>query len=325
MFHPARRQLLQGTAAIAVLQALPALAQDGYPSRPVTLVVAYPAGGQNDTAARVVTQPIGGYWGQPIVVENKAGAGGAIGAQLVASAAPDGYSLLLLAINHVILPSLKADLPYDVEKDYAPVSLMAVFPIILVINPSLPFRTVQDLVRYAKSHPGELAFGSSGAGGGGHLAGELFCAKAGIKMLHVPYKGDAPALTDLMGGQTSCMFVSAGSVLPFVRSGKVRALGISTASRSALLPDLPTIAESGVPGYEANSWVGVVAPAGTPAAVVETINVHLRRSLESPAVKARVIDAGGEARAGTPEEFRNFIRSEKAKWAGIIKSANIHL
>ncbi len=325
MSQPSRRHLLQGATALAAAPTLSAFAQDGYPARPVTLVVAYPAGGQNDITARVVTQPLGGYWGQPVLVDNRAGAGGAIGAQLVAKAAPDGYSLLLLAINHVILTALKSDLPYNLEKDFAPVSLMAVFPIILVVNPSLPFKSVKELVAYAKTHPGELTFASSGAGGGGHLAAELFCAKTGVKMLHVPYKGDAPALTDLLGGQTSCMFCAASSVLPFIRSGKLRALGISTTRRSALLPEVPTIAEAGVPGYESNSWVGVVAPAGTPAAVVDKISANLRRSLDDPAIKAKVIDGGGEAQAGTPQQFRDFIQAEKTKWAGIIKQANIHI
>lgn len=325
MTLPTRRDWLSYAAAAPLAWALPSHAQDSYPARPVTLVVAYPAGGQNDIIARVVTQPLGGYWGQPVVVDNRAGAGGAIGAQLTAKANPDGYNLLLLAINHVILKTLRPSLPYEVEKDFVPVSLVAVFPIILVVNPNLPVRSVQEFVAMAKASPGKLTFGSSGNGGGGHMAAELFCERTGMKMLHVPYKGDAPALTDLLGGQVSCMFCAATSALPFVRSGKLRAIGISTASRSTLLPDVPTIAESGVPGYEANSWVGVVAPAGTPAAIVDKVHRNLRRSLDDPGVRAKVIDGGGEVQASTPEQFRGFIQAEKAKWAAIVKTANIQI
>lgn len=325
MTLPTRRDWLSYAAAAPLACALPSLAQDSYPTRPVTLVVAYPAGGQNDIIARVVTQPLGGYWGQPVVIDNRAGAGGAIGAQLAAKASPDGYNLLLLAINHVILKSLRPGLPYDVEKDFVPVSLVAVFPIILVVHPSSPVRSVQELVDMAKAKPGQLSFGSSGAGGGGHMAAELFCEKTGIKMLHVPYKGDSPALTDLLGGQVSCMFCAATSALPFVRSGRLRAIGISTAARSALLPNVPTIAESGVPGYEANSWVGVVAPAKTPAAVVARLHSNLQRSLDDPGVRAKVIDGGGEVQASTPEQFRGFIQAEKTKWAATVKTANIQI
>lgn len=325
MLHPSRRSLLQVASAVTAARILPGFAQERFPSRPVTLTVAYPAGGQNDITARVIAQPVAGYWGQPLVIDNRAGAGGAIGAQVVAKANPDGYNLLLLAINHVILSSLKSSIGYDVEKNFAPVSLLAVFPIILVVNPALPIKSVQELISYAKSHPGELTFGSSGTGGGGHLAAELFCARTGIKMLHVPYKGDAPALTDLMGGQISCMFCAATAVLPFIRGGKLRPLGISTTARSALLPDLPTIAEAGVPGYEANSWVGVVAPAGTPATVIAQINTNLQRSLADPRVKAKVIDGGGEVQPGTPDQLREFIQAEKTKWSAIVKSAHIQV
>lgn len=320
-----RRHLLQGATALIASSALPGFAQNGYPSKPVTLVVSYPPGGQNDITARVVAQPLADYWGAPMLVDNRAGASGAIGAQMVAKAAPDGYTLLLMAINHTILPALKASMPYDVEKDFAPVSLVASFPIVLVVNPSLPVHSVQEFIAYAKARPGEVSFGSSGTGGGEHLAGELFCNQAGVKLLHVPYKGSAPAVTDLLGGQIQAMFCAAPGALQHIKGGKLRALGISSKRRALVLPEVPTIDEAGVPGYESNSWVGVVAPAGTPPAIIEKINANLRRSLDDPAVKARLLELSGEPMPGTPQQFQSFIQAETAKWARTVKQANIEV
>ena len=320
-----RRQLLGSTAALAPLAALPASAQERYPARPVTLVVSYPPGGQNDITARVVAQGMGDNWGSQVIVDNKAGASGAIGAQLVARAAPDGYTLLLLAINHTILPALRASMPYDVMRDFAPVSLVASFPIVLVVNPSLPIHSVAEFIAYAKANPGRVSFGSSGVGGGEHLAGELFCNQAGIKLLHVPYKGSAPAITDLLGGQIQAMFCAAPGALPNIQSGKLRPLGISSRQRSAILPDVPTIDEAGVPGYASNSWVGIVAPAGTPEAVVERINANLQQTLNDKAIKTRLLELCGEPVPGTPAQFGDFIKAEGAKWAATVKQANIEI
>lgn len=320
-----RRGFLATMAGVAAAGWLPLVAADTYPAKIVTVVVAYPPGGQNDIAARLVTQPLSAFWSQPVVVENRAGAGGIIGAQSVAKSAPDGYTFLLAAINHSILTTLKPNLAYDLEKDFVPVGMVAAFPIILVINPSLPFKSVQDLIAYAKSNPNKLNYGSSGSGGGTHLAAELFCSMTGIKMLHVPYKGSAPAMADLLGGHINLMFADSPTALPQIRKDKLRALGISARQRSILMPDLPTIAESGVPGYESNSWVGIVAPAGTPAPVVAKVNADLVKVLNDQAVKAKLIEIGGEPSPGTPEQFGKFIHSETVKWARIIKEANIPL
>lgn len=320
-----RRHLLQGATALAAGGALPAFAQQNYPTRPVTLVVSFPPGGQNDIAARIVAQPMAGYWGSNMVVDNRSGASGAIGAQMVAKANPDGYTLLLLAINHTILPALRASMPYDVNKDFSPVSMVASFPIVLVVNPSLPIHSVQEFIDYAKKNEGKVSFGSSGVGGGEHLAGELFCSQAGVKLLHVPYKGSAPAVTDLVGGQIQAMFCAAPGALAHIKSGSLRAIGISSARRSQVLPDVPTIAEAGVPGYEAGSWVGVVAPAGTPQAVIETINANLRRALDDQGIKERLLELCGEPAPGTPQQFTDFIEAETTKWARTVKQANIEI
>lgn len=321
-----RRSFLAAMASLPAAGWLPAAAAaDVYPAKAVTLIVAYPPGGQNDVAARLVTQPLAAYWNQPVIVENRAGAGGIIGAQAAAKAAPDGYTLLLAAINHSILATLKPNMPYDLEKDLVPVGMVAVFPIILVVNPSLPFKSVQDLIAYAKANPNKLSYGSSGSGGGTHLAAELFCSMAGIKMLHVPYKGSAPAMTDLLGGHIQLMFADSPSAMPQIKKDKLRPLGISARQRSALMPELPTIAEAGVPGYESNSWVGIVAPSGTPAAVIAKVNADLVKSLNDPAVKAKLLEIGGEPMPGSPEQFGKFIHAEIAKWARIIKEARIPL
>lgn len=320
-----RRCFLATMASLAAAGWLPSAASDSYPAKPVTVVVAYPPGGQNDVAARIVTQPLAAYLNQPVIVENRAGAGGIIGAQMAAKSAPDGYTFLLAAINHSILTTLKPNMSYDLEKDFVPVGMVAAFPIILVTNLSLPFKSVQELIAYAKANPNKLSYGSSGSGGGTHLAAELFCSMTGIKMLHVPYKGSAPAMTDLLGGHIQLMFADSPSALPQIKKGKLRALGISARQRSVLMPELPTIAEAGVPGYESNSWVGIVAPAGTPAPIIAKVNADLVKSLNDPTVKTKLLEVGGEPMPGNPEQFGKFIHSETVKWAKIIKEANIPL
>lgn len=318
-----RRQFLAAAAGIAASTVMPGAHAAAYPEKPVTIVVAYPPGGQNDVAARIAGQGLSSHFNQSVIVENRAGAGGIIGAQAVAKAAPDGYTFLLVAINHSILTALKPNMPYSLEKDFAPVGMVAAFPIILVTNPSLPFNSVSDLIAYAKANPNKLTYGSSGAGGGTHMAAELFCNLTGVKMLHVPYKGSAPAIADLLGGHVQLMFADSPSALPHVKSGKLRALGISSRARSALVPDLPTISEAGVRGYEANSWVGLAAPAGTPAAIINKVSADLALSLNDPALKARLLAIGGEPMPGSAQQFGAFIQSENAKWVKIVKEGNI--
>ena len=330
MYHFIKSVFLVTCMAITVVLCVAApvstaQAASDYPAKPVKIVVAYPPGGQNDVAARIVGKSLTTHLNQPVVVENKAGAGGIIGAQFVASSAADGYTLFLVAINHAILTTLKPNTQYKLEKDFVPVGMVAAFPIILVIDPSLPFKSVQDLIAYAKANPNKLTFGSSGPGGGTHLAAELFCSMTGIKMRHVPYKGSAPAMIDLLGGHIQMMFADSTSALQHMKDGKLRALGISSQQRSSLVPELPTIAEAGVPGYESNSWVGIIAPAGTPAAIVTKVNADLVKSLNDPAVKSQLLAIGGEPRPGKPEQFGNFIHAEIAKWAKIIKEVNLPL
>jgi len=320
-----RRHALAAAAGLAAMSVSPFAMPQAYPARPITIVVAYPPGGQNDVAARIVSQALAAQLKQSVVVENRAGAGGIIGAQQAAKAAPDGHTFLLAAINHAILTTLKPNMPYDLERDFVPVGMVAAFPIILVTNPSLPIKSVQELIAFARDNPNKLTYGSSGNGGGTHLAAELFCSMAGVKMMHVPYKGSAPAMTDLLGGHVQLMFADSPSALPHIRSGKLRPLGISSRQRSALVPELPTIAEAGVPGYESNSWVGLVAPAGTPADIVGKVNAELVAALSDPAVKGRLLDIGGEPRPARPEQFGRFINDETGKWARIIKEAKIPL
>nr|WP_145545866.1 tripartite tricarboxylate transporter substrate binding protein [Variovorax boronicumulans] len=323
MAHPTRRQLVLATASLV---ALPAFAQSsGYPTRPVKFTVPFPAGGPVDVTARAMAQKLGELWGHPGIVDNRAGAGGIVGAEIAAKQPADGYNLFVCAIHHSVLPALKPGLTYDIEKDFVPVSFGAMFPIILVAHPSLPAKNVAELVALAKKEPGKIAFSSSGNGGGTHLAGELFNMQAGVQLQHIPYKGSAPAMTDLLGGQVQLMFADAPTALPQIRAGKVRALGVASAQRSALLPELPTIAEAGVPGYEAYSWAGLVAPKGTPPDIVAKISADLQKVMTQPDVKQRLYDAGAEAMPTTPEKFAQMLRSEIAKWGKVVKTANIKM
>lgn len=324
MVATTRRQLLIASAGVAASIALPASGAGTYPERPVMIVVAYPPGGQNDVAARIAAKALSTQLKQPVIVDNKAGAGGIVGAQAASRAPPDGYTLLLVAINHSILTALKPNMPYNLEKDFAPIGMLAAFPIILVTHPSLAVTSVKDLIAYAKANPNKLTYGSSGPGGGTHLAAELFCNLAGVKMMHVPYKGSAPAITDLLGGHIQLMFADSPSALPHIKTGKLNPLGISSRTRSPLVPEVPTIAEA-LPGYESNSWVGLAAPAGTPPDVIRTLSAELVKSLNDPGVNASLLQIGGEPRAGTPDEFRAFIQAENQKWARIVKEAKIPL
>jgi tripartite-type tricarboxylate transporter receptor subunit TctC len=317
-----RRHVLALAGALLAATALPALAQS-YPAKPVRFIVPFPPAGPVDTTARAFTQKLSAYWSQQALVENRAGAGGIVGAEAAAKSAGDGYTFFVGSIHHSVLPSLNPKLPYNIEKDFVPVTFAAQFPIILVAHPSVPAQTVQELIAYAKKNPGKLAFGSAGNGGGTHLAGELFKSMAGVDLLHVPFKGSAPAMTDLLGGQVQLMFSDAPTALPHIKSGRVRALGVGSPKRSALVPDVPTIAESGVKGYDAYSWAGVFAPAGTPKEIVAKVNADIVKALSDAEVRKRLLEAGAEASPGTPDQFGAFVKAEIGKWAKVVKDANI--
>ena len=303
--------------------AMDAFAQaPAYPTKPIRLVVPFPAGGATDILARAVAQKLTEAWGQAVVVDNRPGAGGNIGSELVAKATPDGYTLEMGTVGtHAINASLYAKMPYDHVKDFAPVILVAGVPNVLVVTPSLPANSVQELIAYAKANPGKLNFASSGSGTSIHLSGELFKVMAGVEMTHIPYKGSAPALQDLIGGQVQLMFDNLPPSLPQIKSGKLRALGVTTATRSAALPDTPTIAESGLPGFEASSWFGVLAPAGTPPAIVAKLNTEIARWLATPEAREKLVALGATAAGGTPEDFARHIAAETAKWAKVVKDS----
>jgi tripartite-type tricarboxylate transporter receptor subunit TctC len=319
-----RRRAIAAGAALAA-GGLPAslFAQQGFPNRPVKFVVPFPAGGPVDTTARAMAQKLGELWGQAGVVDNRAGAGGIVGAEIASKLPADGYNLFVCSIHHSVLPSLRPKLPYDIEKDFVPVSFGAMFPVILVAHPSVPATNVRELIALAKQQPGKLAYGSAGNGGGTHLAGELFNLQAGTKLQHIPYKGSAPAMNDLLGGQVQLMFADAPTALTQIRAGKVRALGVASAQRSTLLPELPTIVESGLTGYEAYSWAGLLAPAGTPREIVAKISADLQRVMTQPDVKQRLNEAGAEANPTSPERFGQMLRTEIDKWAKVVKAADI--
>jgi tripartite-type tricarboxylate transporter receptor subunit TctC len=303
----------------------PAKAQD-YPSKPIRLVVPFAAGGATDVLARLVGERLTASLGQQVVVDNRPGAGGNIGSDIVARAEPDGYTILMGAVGtHAINPSLYPKMPYDPVKDFAPVTLVASVPNVLVVNPEVPANSVQELIDLAKAKPGELNFASSGNGTSIHLSGELFKAMTGTDIVHVPYKGSGPAVTDLLGGQVQMMFDNMPSSLPHVKAGKLRALGVTSAKRSPALPEVPTIAEAGVPGYDATSWFGILAPAGTPEPVVTRLQGAIVQALGEPEMRQRMADLGAEPVGDTPAEFGQFITAELAKWAKVVNDAGVKL
>ena len=315
--------------AVAAMATAPgAIAQGAaaYPAKPVRLVVPFPPGGTTDILARAVAQKLSESWGQQVIVDNRPGAGGNIGSDLVAKAAPDGYTLLMGTVGtHAINPSLYTKMPYDHVKDFAPVILVAGVPNVLVVTPSLPVNSVKELIAYAKENPDKLNFASSGNGTSIHLSGELFRTMTGVQITHVPYKGSAPALADLMGGQVQLMFDNLPSSLQFIKAGKLRALAVTSSTRSAALPDVPTLAESGLPGFEASSWFGVLAPAGTPPETVARINGAIDAWLSSPEAKDKLISQGAIAAGGTPDAFARHIAAETAKWAKVVKASGAHV
>jgi tripartite-type tricarboxylate transporter receptor subunit TctC len=327
VFDSTRRNLLAASlAAPALLGTGTVFAQQTYPTRQVRFIVPFPPGGPVDTTARAFAVKLAELWGQPTLVDNRAGAGGIVGAEIAAKLPADGYNLFVCSIHHSVLPSMRPKLPYDIEKDFVPVSFGAMFPVVLVAHPSLPAKNVAELIALAKKQPGKISFGSAGNGGGTHLAGELFNMHAGTQLQHVPYKGSAPAMTDLIGGQVQLMFSDAPTALPQIKAGKVRALGVASAQRSALLPDVPTIADAGnLPGYEAYSWAALVAPAGTPKDIVAKISADLAKVMSQADARQRLYDAGAEAMPTTPEEFGQMLKKEIAKWNKVVKAANIQM
>jgi len=310
-------------AAALGLASLPAAAGD-YPDRPIRIVVPYSAGGTNDILTRLVGAKLQAVWGQPVVVDIRTGAGGNVGADQVAKAEPDGYMLLVTASPPLsINASLYRDLPFDPQRDFAPVSLLVEVPNLLEVNPRLPATTVAELVAYAKARPGKLNFASQGNGTTSHLAGELLRIKAGIDITHVPYRGTAPALNDLVAGNVDLMFDNLVSSLPFVRAGSLRALAVGSVARSAALPEVPTLIESGLPDFETTAWFAMVAPAGTPRAIVARLSAAAATALHDPDVAARLSDLGATTVASTPEALGARIASELARWGAVIKAANI--
>ncbi|HEY6864388.1 MAG TPA: tripartite tricarboxylate transporter substrate binding protein [Burkholderiales bacterium] len=307
---------------VLALASAGALAQGAFPQKPVRFVVGFTPGGPSDILARALGQKLADTWRSQVVVENRPGAGGNVAAEAVARAPADGYTWLLgnnsiLATNR----SLYRSLAYDPEKDFAPVALVAIQPNILVVNPQLPVRSVRELIALAKSKPGQLNYASSGSGAAAHLAAELFKAMTGVDMVHVPYKGAQPALTDVIAGQAQLMFATSASVIPYIRAGRLRALAVTTARRSPSVPDLPTVAEAGVPGFEAITWHGVVVPAATPAALVERLNRDIVAALGERDLRERLESLGAEVASGTPSDFAQYIAAEIPKWSKVVKDS----
>ena len=316
--------LFAAVAAVSLSQGAPAFAQAAasFPTKSVTIIVPATPGGAIDLVARLTGDQRSKDWGKPVVIDNKAGATGTIGTQAVATAAPDGHMLALVASSHAINPVMFKKLPYDTVKSFEPVILTHVVPLVLVVNPKLPVSSVKELIAYCKANPGKLTFASSGNGGAPHMSGELFKSMAGIDMTHIPYKGSAAAHPDLMSGQTQVMFDTLAAVQPHLKTGALKGLAVTTAKRVPGV-DLPTIAEAGLPGYETTTWGGVLAPAGTPKDVVAKLNAEFNKGLAQPDIKKKINDAGIDVAGGTPQQFADFLQAEMKKWAKVAKDANI--
>lgn len=317
--------LRRGVVAAALALALPlaAAAQETFPSKPVRIIVPYPAGGVADLLPRTVGQKLSEKWGQPVIVENRPGASGNIGMELGARSPADGYTIVLAPTGNLTVNPFLFKLPFDVVKDFAPITVLATSPNVLVVHPSVPAKNFRELVAYAKSNPGKLNFSSPGEGSGAHLAGELFNIEAGIKATHVPYKGMAPAVTDLLGGQVQMMFAGISTVLPHIKSGKLVPIAIATPQRSAQLPDVPTVAESGLPGFDVTSWYGLVVPAGTRPEIVQKLYRDTAEALRSEEVRAKLSGLGLDPMGNSPEAFERMIATESRKWSDIVRKAQI--
>lgn len=310
----------------AALLSLPTHAATAFPTKPIRIIVAYTPAGTTDILARAIGQKMSEAWNQPVIVDNRAGAAGNIGTEVAARATPDGHTLLMgTAGTHGINVSLYRKLSWHPVNDFAPVSLSAMVPNIMVVNNSLPVKNVREFVAHVKANPGKLSYGSPGNGSTAHLSMELFKSMTGSTIVHIPYKGSAGVLTDVMGGQIAVTIDNMPPYIPQVKAGKIRALAVSTNKRSSAMPDLPTIAEAGVPGYEAGAWFGLLAPTGTPKAIVAQLSAESARIIKLPDVSKRVSELGAEPVGSTPEQFGELIKTEIAKWAKVIKDANVEL
>ena len=316
---------MRGRAAFALAACIAcagARAADTFPDRPVRFLIPFAPSGSNDVVARILAHQLTDIWKQQVVADNRAGANGIIGIDLVAKAPADGYTLLIASTTFTMNPALYK-LPFDAVKDFAPVTLIADGPLMLCSNPAFPAKSVQELIAIAKAKPGELQYASSGLGGIAHLAGVLFERTAGVKLVHVPYKGSGAGVIDAVSGQVPLIFSSVSPVLPFVKNGRLRALGVGGAKRATFLPEVPTIAESDLPGYDSNMWWGIMVPAKTPAAIVHKLNRDIKRAAGASEVAARFADLGMEVRVSSPEEFSSIVAADIKKWAAIIKAANV--
>ena len=319
-FRPRFARLL--VVALVLLAPVLVSAQD-YPNRPIRFIVPYPPGGGTDVVARIMNEALAAELGQAIVIDNRGGAAGNVGTDLAAKAPADGYNILFTLSSHTINPKLYDRLPFDVERDFVPISLAAMIPQILVVHPAVPATNVKELVALAKANPGKLNYASVGTGSPGHIAGELFKLKTGVDIVHVPYKGGGPAVVDTIGGQVQLLFVSMPAAWQHVKAGKLRAIAVTSAKRSVAAPEVPTIAESGVADFVVDSWYGALAPAKTPPAAVARLNAAFAKVLENPQLKERLLAQGAEAAPSTQGEFDRVIRDELAKWDLVIKTAKI--
>ena len=319
-------EIFVGMLAIAIsIAALPVAGADapGYPNKTIRIVVPFPPGGISDVMSRVFGQKFTDSWNQPVIIENRAGAGGNIGSDIVAKSPPDGYTLVMGSIGtHAVNASLFSKMPYDTVKDFAPVALVVEADGLLVLHPSVPVKTVKDLIAFARARPGQLAYASAGNGTASHLAGELFKSLAKIDLVHIPYKGNVPAITDLVGGQTSMLFATMPTVLPLARAGKLHALAVTGAQRNPAAPEIPAMAET-LPGFDVTNWIGLFAPAGTPADIVAKLNTEAMRIMRLPEVQSRLLNEGAKSRPNTPVEFGAFVKTEMARWGKVIRQAGV--
>jgi tripartite-type tricarboxylate transporter receptor subunit TctC len=305
--------------AVAALSAALSASAQPYPDRPVKIIVPFGPGGFTDVAARILQKELGPVLGQAVIIENRPGAGSTIGTDAVAKAAPDGYTLAMISTAHVISPHVYKSIPYDAIKDFTPVMRLAEGPYVLAVHPSLPVKNVADLIALAKAKPGVIDFASSGNGSSQHLVGALFCSMAGVQLNHVPYKGSNQAMNDVIGGQVKVTFAGVPNVLPNVASGKLKALAVTTSTRYAEMPDVPTIAEAGVPGYDATIWLGLIAPRNTPHEIVQKLNADITRILSTPEAKKLMASAGVDVATSTPEQFGQLLQSEMDRWGKVVR------
>ncbi|HVL75443.1 MAG TPA: tripartite tricarboxylate transporter substrate binding protein [Noviherbaspirillum sp.] len=322
MKHALLKTALAGLALTAAFAGT-AHANDAWPTKTVRWVVPFPPGGAMDVIARTLGDKLSQSLKQPVIIENRPGAGGTIGSNTVAKADPDGHTIMIVSIGHALNPNLYPRLPYDAAKDFEPVSLVAIVPNVLVVNSTVKANSVSELVAQAKANPGKLTYASAGNGTSIHMAGEMFNSIAGVDIMHVPYKGSGPAVTDLIGGQVNMMFDSITSAKPHIESGRLRPLAVTTAKRSATLPNVPTAAEAGLKGYEVSPWFAVFAPANTPKPVIDRLHGEIVKAMQMPDVKARFATIGAEPVGSSPEELRTYLRSETDRWAKLIKERNI--